>query len=74
MTSSLRKISGAMRDCAGAAASASSPDVAAPFHCRGHADRLWLDQLLTEGDPGDLISMLHRTRAWLDLEDEAGRG
>jgi hypothetical protein len=73
MSSSLRKTFGAGSDRAGAAALPSSRNAAAP-HCRGHVDRLWLDQLLSEGDPGDLISMLHRYRAWLDLEDEARRG
>ncbi len=58
--------------CAGAAALSSSRSAAAP-HCLGHTDRLWLDQLLSEGDPGDLISMLHRYRAWLDLEDRGSR-
>ncbi|MGA1342556.1 MAG: hypothetical protein ACO33A_05835 [Hyphomonas sp.] len=28
---------------------------------------LWLDRLIEEGDPGDLISLLHRQQAWLEL-------
>ena len=28
---------------------------------------LWLDRLIAEGDPDDLISLLHRQAAWLDL-------
>lgn len=28
---------------------------------------LWLDRLIAEGDPGDLISMVHRQQAWLEL-------
>lgn len=28
---------------------------------------LCLDRLLAEGDPGDLISLLHRQAAWLGL-------
>lgn len=29
--------------------------------------RIWLDQLIAEGDPQDLISLIHRQAAWLDL-------
>ncbi|MBR9835385.1 MAG: hypothetical protein GYB42_09380 [Alphaproteobacteria bacterium] len=28
---------------------------------------LWLDRLIAEGDPDDLVSLLHRQAAWLDL-------
>lgn len=28
---------------------------------------LWLDRLIEEGDPGDLISLVHRQQAWLEL-------
>ncbi len=28
---------------------------------------LWLDRLIAEGDPGDLVSMVHRQQAWLEL-------
>ncbi len=28
---------------------------------------LWLDRLIAEGDPGDLISLVHRQHAWLEL-------
>ncbi len=28
---------------------------------------LWLDQLVAEGDPDDLASLLHRHAAWLEL-------
>ena len=36
---------------------------------------LWLDRLIAEGDPGDLISMVHRQQAWLELlRARMGRG
>ncbi len=36
---------------------------------------LWLDRLIAEGDPGDLISMVHRQQAWLQmLRAHIGRG
>lgn len=28
---------------------------------------LWLDRLIAEGDPGDLISLVHRQQAWLQM-------
>ncbi|MEM6534188.1 MAG: hypothetical protein AAGA24_02575 [Pseudomonadota bacterium] len=28
---------------------------------------IWLDRLIAEGDPDDLISMLHRHASWMDL-------
>jgi hypothetical protein len=28
---------------------------------------LWLDRLIADGDPGDLISLVHRQHAWLEL-------
>lgn len=28
---------------------------------------VWLDRLIAEGDPDDLISLIHRQAAWLDL-------
>lgn len=28
---------------------------------------IWLDRLIAEGDPDDLISLVHRQAAWLDL-------
>lgn len=28
---------------------------------------LWLDRLIEQGDPGDLISMVHRQQVWLEL-------
>lgn len=28
---------------------------------------IWLDRLIAEGDPQDLISLIHRQAAWLDL-------
>lgn len=28
---------------------------------------LWLDRLIEQGDPGDLISMVHRQQLWLEL-------
>jgi hypothetical protein len=31
---------------------------------------LWLDRLIEAGDPGDLISMVHRQQAWLQLMRE----
>lgn len=31
---------------------------------------LWLDRLIEEGDPGDLISMVHRQQLWLELMRE----
>ena len=27
----------------------------------------WLDQLIAEGDPQDLVSTIHRQAAWLDM-------
>lgn len=36
---------------------------------------LWLDRLIAEGDPGDLISMVHRQQIWLQmLRARMGRG
>lgn len=36
---------------------------------------LWLDRLIAEGDPGDLVSMVHRQQAWLELlRARIGRG
>ncbi len=36
---------------------------------------LWLDRLIAEGDPGDLVSMVHRQQAWLELlRDRMSRG
>jgi hypothetical protein len=36
---------------------------------------LWLGRLIAEGDPGDLISMVHRQQAWLELlRARTGRG
>ncbi|MEQ9316380.1 MAG: hypothetical protein RLN72_11060 [Henriciella sp.] len=29
--------------------------------------QLWLDQLVASGDPGDLVSLIHRQAAWLEL-------
>ena len=29
--------------------------------------RIWLDQLIAEGDPDDMISLIHRQAAWLDM-------
>ena len=29
--------------------------------------RVWLDQLIAEGDPDDLASLIHKQAAWLDL-------
>lgn len=31
---------------------------------------LWLDRLIEEGDPGDLISMVHRQQMWLEMMRE----
>ncbi len=31
---------------------------------------LWLDRLIEAGDPADLISMVHRQQAWLQLMRE----
>ena len=28
---------------------------------------VWLDRLIAEGDPDDLITMLHRQKAWLEM-------
>lgn len=28
---------------------------------------VWLDRLIAEGDPNDLISLIHRQAAWLEL-------
>lgn len=28
---------------------------------------LWLDRLIEQGDPGDLVSMVHRQQVWLEL-------
>jgi len=36
---------------------------------------LWLDRLIEEGDPGDLVSLVHRQHAWLELlRTRLGRG
>jgi len=36
---------------------------------------LWLDRLIAEGDPGDLVSLVHRQHAWLELlRTRLGRG
>lgn len=32
--------------------------------------RIWLDQLIAEGDPDDLVSLIHRQSAWLDMMRE----
>lgn len=29
--------------------------------------RVWLDELIAEGDPQELVSLIHRQAAWLDL-------
>ena len=29
--------------------------------------RIWLDQLIAEGDPDDMITLIHRQAAWLDM-------
>ena len=29
--------------------------------------RIWLDELIAEGDPNDLVSVIHRQAAWLEL-------
>lgn len=35
---------------------------------------LWLDRLIEQGDPDDLVSMVHRQQAWLELmRDRVGR-
>ncbi|WP_139792281.1 hypothetical protein [Henriciella litoralis] len=34
---------------------------------QANVTKLWLDQLIAEGDPNDLISLIHRQAAWLDL-------
>jgi hypothetical protein len=36
---------------------------------------LWLGRLIAEGETGDLISMVHRQQAWLELlRARTGRG
>ena len=36
---------------------------------------LWLDRLIAEGDPSDLITMVHRQQVWLELlRTRMGRG
>lgn len=36
---------------------------------------LWLDRLIEQGDPDDLVSLVHRQQAWLELmRDRVGRG
>lgn len=35
-----------------------------------HVLSLWLDRLIAQGDPDDLISMIHRQQAWLELMRE----
>ena len=52
-------------------ASASSVPVLGPM-CEGTGSQagvqgLWLDRLIEKGDPGDLISLLHRQQAWLEM-------
>jgi hypothetical protein len=29
--------------------------------------RIWLDQLIAEGDPQDMVTLIHKQAAWLDL-------
>jgi hypothetical protein len=31
---------------------------------------IWLDRLIAEGDPGDLISLIHRQQLWLEMMRE----
>lgn len=36
---------------------------------------LWLDRLIEQGDPDDLVSLVHRQQAWLELmRDRIRRG
>lgn len=37
---------------------------------QSHVLGLWLDRLIEDGDPEDLISMVHRQHAWLRLMRE----
>ena len=47
---------------------ATSPIEAQADHsCIASSCGLWLDGLIAEGDPGDLISLLHRQAAWRGL-------
>lgn len=32
--------------------------------------RIWLDELIADGDPDDMVSVIHRQAAWLDLMRE----
>lgn len=32
--------------------------------------RIWLDELIAEGDPDDMVSVIHRQAAWLELMRE----
>jgi hypothetical protein len=35
---------------------------------------LWLDRLIEQGDPDDLVSLVHRQQAWLEMmRDRVGR-
>ena len=37
------------------------------FPANEHGPGLFLDRLIADGDPGDLISLLHRQEAWRGL-------
>ncbi len=37
------------------------------FPANDHGPGLFLDRLIADGDPGDLISLLHRQAAWRGL-------
>ena len=32
--------------------------------------RIWLDELIAEGDPNDFATLIHKQAAWLDLMRE----
>lgn len=36
--------------------------------------RIWLDELIAEGDPNDFATLIHKQATWLDLMRERLRG
>ncbi len=41
--------------------------VSAWLETQSHVIGVWLDRLIAEGDPGDLVSLIHRHQAWIAL-------
>jgi hypothetical protein len=55
----------------GQAVSSPAPSMAGPLgdwiDSQANVLGLWLDRLIEQGDPADLISMVHRQQLWLEL-------